>query len=106
MTYRAEARADPQGDPPCTDPQGGYATTPVECAPGTVLFMCTDGPVERRGEDIDVSERRLTELSLPAGGSLDDLLDEVLEKFGHGATDAIAVLASRSRLPAPEQDIL
>jgi serine phosphatase RsbU (regulator of sigma subunit) len=85
---------------------GGYATTSVECAPGTVLFMYTDGLVERRGEDIDVSVRRLTELALPAGGSLDDLLDEALEMFGHGAEDDIAVLASRSRLPAPEQDIV
>lgn len=92
--------------PPLGTGLGGYATTLVECAPGTVLFMYTDGLVERRGEDIDVSVRRLTELALPAGGSLDDLLDEALEKFGHGAEDDIAVLASRSRLPAPEQDIL
>ncbi|MET8324858.1 SpoIIE family protein phosphatase [Streptomyces sp. NPDC005181] len=91
--------------PPLGTGVGGYVTTLVECAPGTVLFMYTDGLVERRGEDIDVSVRRLADLTLPADGTLDDLLDEVLEKFGPGAEDDIAVLASRSWLPAPERDI-
>ncbi|SFY34226.1 SpoIIE family protein phosphatase [Streptomyces atratus] len=85
--------------PPLGTGFGGYRTTLLEFDPGTVLFLYTDGLVERRGEDIDVSVGRLKELTLPAGGSLDGLLDEVLERFGPGAEDDIAVLASRTRSP-------
>ncbi|WP_328891299.1 SpoIIE family protein phosphatase [Streptomyces sp. NBC_00316] len=91
--------------PPLGTGFGGYVTTVVECGPGTVMFMYTDGLVERRGEDIDVSVRRLAEMTLPASGSLDELLDGVLERFGPGAEDDIAVLASRARIPEPEQDL-
>jgi serine phosphatase RsbU (regulator of sigma subunit) len=69
----------------------------VPCGPGTVLFMYTDGLVERRGEDIDLSIERLTRLTLPAGGRLQDLLDEVVDRFADTAEDDIAVLVSRSR---------
>lgn len=89
------------GSAPAGPPLGmgfdGYATTVEECGPGTVLFMYTDGLVERRGEDIDTSVERLEELRVPASGSLDDLLDGVLDRFGPGAEDDIAVLASRTR---------
>ncbi|MFB7210934.1 SpoIIE family protein phosphatase [Streptomyces sp. NPDC056255] len=88
--------------PPLGTGFGGYRTTLVEFDPGTVLFLYTDGLVERRGEDIDASVGRLKELTLPADGSLEDLLDDVLERFGPGAEDDIAVLASRSRLPQPQ----
>ncbi|MEL5956782.1 SpoIIE family protein phosphatase [Streptomyces sp. CLV115] len=83
--------------PPLGTGFGGYRTTLMEFDPGTVLFLYTDGLVERRGEDIDVSVDRLRELSLPAGGSLEQLLDDVLVRFGPGAEDDIAVLASRTR---------
>ncbi|MGW1410369.1 SpoIIE family protein phosphatase [Streptomyces sp. NPDC002403] len=86
--------------PPLGTGFGGYRTTQLEFDPGTVLFLYTDGLVERRGEDIDVSVGRLEELTLPADGSLDGLLDEVLERFGPGAEDDIAVLASRTRSQA------
>ncbi|WP_424921439.1 SpoIIE family protein phosphatase [Streptomyces sp. wa1] len=83
--------------PPLGTGFGGYRTTVVPCGPGTVLFMYTDGLVERRGEDIDVSIERLTRLTLPAGGRLEDLLDEVVDRFADTAEDDIAVLVSRSR---------
>ncbi|MFH8472343.1 SpoIIE family protein phosphatase [Streptomyces sp. NPDC018000] len=83
--------------PPLGTGFGGYRTTLVEFGPGAVLFLYTDGLVERRGEDIDTSVGRLRELTLPESGSLDDLLDDVLERFGPGAEDDIAVLASRTR---------
>ncbi|MEE1795217.1 SpoIIE family protein phosphatase [Streptomyces sp. BE308] len=83
--------------PPLGTGFGGYRTASVRCGPGTVLFMYTDGLVERRGEDIDVSVGRLAELTLPVGGRLEDLLDAVLDRFGDGAEDDIAVLASRIR---------
>ncbi len=87
--------------PPLGTGFGGYRTASVPCGPGTVLFMYTDGLVERRGEDIDVSVRRLASLTLPPGGGLEDLLDRVLDRFGDDAEDDIAVLASRIREGAP-----
>lgn len=83
--------------PPLGTGLGGYETVSLPCGPGTVLFMYTDGLVERRDEDIDLSVGRLASLRLPVGGTLEGLLDEVLDRFGHDATDDIAVLASRIR---------
>ncbi|WP_405912986.1 SpoIIE family protein phosphatase [Streptomyces sp. NBC_00963] len=83
--------------PPLGTGLGGYRTASLPCGPGTVLFMYTDGLVERRDEDIDVSVNRLADLRLPVGGTLEGLLDEVLDRFGRDATDDIAVLASRIR---------
>lgn len=83
--------------PPLGTGLGGYESVTLPCPPGTVLFMYTDGLVERRGEDIDESVARLTSLTLPASGRLEDLLDDVLERFGPDAEDDIAVLASRIR---------
>ncbi|WP_069171737.1 SpoIIE family protein phosphatase [Streptomyces griseus] len=76
---------------------GAYTTTTVPCGPGTVLLMYTDGLVERRNEDIDVSVGRLASVTLPSSGRLDDLLEEVIGRFGRDAEDDIAVLASRIR---------
>ncbi|MFC8594612.1 SpoIIE family protein phosphatase [Streptomyces atroolivaceus] len=92
----ARVAAMPVG-PPLGTGFGGYRTTVLPCGPGTVLFMYTDGLVERRGEDIDVSIGRLTRLTLPAGGRLQDLLEEVVDRFADTAEDDIAVLVSRSR---------
>ncbi|MFJ6012378.1 SpoIIE family protein phosphatase [Streptomyces sp. NPDC092952] len=88
--------------PPLGTGFGGYRTTRLEFDPRTVLFLYTDGLVERRGEDIDTSVRRLRELAMPSGGSLDALLDGVLDRFGPGAEDDIAVLASRTRPREPD----
>ncbi|MFE2374828.1 SpoIIE family protein phosphatase [Streptomyces sp. NPDC059398] len=89
--------ADIPVGPPLGTGLGGYETVSLPCGPGTVLFMYTDGLVERRGEDIDVSVGRLASLRLPVGGTLEGLLDDVLDRFGRDATDDIAVLASRIR---------
>lgn len=83
--------------PPLGTGFGGYRSTVMECGPGTVLFMYTDGLVERRGEDIDTCVARLGELTLPDNGDLETFLDRVLERFGPGAEDDIAVMASRTR---------
>lgn len=83
--------------PPLGTGMGGYRTTVLPCGPGTVLFMYTDGLVERRGEDIDVSIARLASLRAPASGHLEELLDEVVDRFADTAEDDIAVLVSRSR---------
>ncbi len=39
----------------------------------------------------------LAELTMPSGGRLQDLLDEVVDRFAATAEDDIAVLVSRSR---------
>ncbi|MFJ9683416.1 SpoIIE family protein phosphatase [Streptomyces sp. NPDC101194] len=83
--------------PPLGTGYGRYEARLLPCGPGTVLFMYTDGLVERRNEAIDVSVGRLASLRLPASGRLEDLLDEVLNRFGGDAEDDIAVLASRIR---------
>ncbi|MFC8532694.1 SpoIIE family protein phosphatase [Streptomyces sp. NPDC057249] len=83
--------------PPLGTGFGGYRSTVMECGPGTVLFMYTDGLVERRGEDIDTCVARLGELVLPDNGDLETFLDRVLERFGPNAEDDIAVMASRTR---------
>ncbi|TRV74666.1 SpoIIE family protein phosphatase [Streptomyces sp. 130] len=83
--------------PPLGTGFGGYRSTVVEGGPDTVLFMYTDGLVERRGEDIDTCVARLGELTLPDDGDLETFLDRVLERFGPNAEDDIAVMASRAR---------
>lgn len=83
--------------PPLGTGLGGYRTAVLPCGPGTVLFMYTDGLVERRGEDIDLSIERLTQLKLPVSGRLEDLLAEVVDRYADTAEDDIAVLVSRSR---------
>ncbi|WEH37544.1 SpoIIE family protein phosphatase [Streptomyces sp. AM 4-1-1] len=85
--------------PPLGTGLGGYRTTVAPCGPGTVLFMYTDGLVERRDESIDDSVNRLLSLRIPLSGSLDELLDEALERFGRNTEDDIALLASRIRDP-------
>ncbi|MEV2245263.1 SpoIIE family protein phosphatase [Streptomyces sp. NPDC049970] len=93
---RARVARLPVG-PPLGTGMGGYRTAVLPCAPGTVLFMYTDGLVERRGEDIEVSIQRLSRLTMPPSGRLEDLLQEIVDRFADGAEDDIAVLVSRSR---------
>lgn len=81
--------------PPLGTGAGGYTSTTVPRTPGPIMLMYTDGLVERRGEDIDVSLGRLTGLRPPPGGDLGDLLDHLLDNLGPGAQDDIAVMASR-----------
>ncbi|MFD0351113.1 PP2C family protein-serine/threonine phosphatase [Kitasatospora aburaviensis] len=93
--------------PPLGTGLGGYEQTARELRVGETLLMYTDGLVERRDEDIDVSLERLAALRLPAEGELDDLLDAVLHALAPAgpsapsAEDDIAVLAARPR-PRPE----
>jgi len=84
--------------PPLGTGMGGYSSSSSRCAPGDTLLLYTDGLVERRGEDIDRSLRRLAELRLPESASLDGVLDQVLDELvasGADAEDDVAVLAAR-----------
>lgn len=82
--------------PPLGTGVGGYALTTQSLAPGETLLLFTDGLVERRDEDIDVSLARLAALRLPPGCPPQDLLDHVLASVdAAGAEDDVAVLAAR-----------
>jgi serine phosphatase RsbU (regulator of sigma subunit) len=77
--------------------QTAYATTTVHVPDGATLLAYTDGLVERRGEDIDVSLARLRTTAeglatTPLDGFVGDLLAAMRRR---GAEDDVAVLALR-----------
>ncbi|MFJ2829585.1 SpoIIE family protein phosphatase [Streptomyces sp. NPDC087263] len=84
--------------PPLGTGVGGYERATRKLTPDDTLMMCTDGLVERRGEDLDASLARLAEMRLPPGAGVDELLDEVLVRLNaRHAEDDVAVLAARIR---------
>ncbi|MEW1864521.1 SpoIIE family protein phosphatase [Streptomyces sp. NPDC088194] len=96
----------PPGPPLGADLGGEYDTVYAPWPPGHTLLLYTDGLVERRGEDIDVSLGRLAGLRLPhagdsptqpGGGSLDALLARVVHRLAPAvAEDDVALLAARA----------
>ena len=83
--------------PPLGTGVGGYEQVTVDLVPEQVLLIYTDGLVERRGEDIDVSLARLASLPFPATGDLEDLLDDALRLVAPSVVeDDIALLAARA----------
>ncbi|MEV6250940.1 PP2C family protein-serine/threonine phosphatase [Streptomyces sp. NPDC051742] len=89
--------------PPLGTGVGGYEPTTRPLTPGDTLLIFTDGLVERRGEDIDMSLGRLAALRLPADSGPGQVVEEVLRRLGaHGAEDDVAVLAARIRARAPQ----
>ncbi|OII65032.1 protein phosphatase [Streptomyces sp. CC53] len=84
--------------PPLGTGLGGYEMSTRRLAPGETLLMFTDGLVERRGEDIDDSLARLAGLRLPAGGTVQEVVDDVLDRLDAvHAEDDVAALAVRAR---------
>ncbi|MFF9193793.1 PP2C family protein-serine/threonine phosphatase [Streptomyces sp. NPDC014779] len=84
--------------PPLGTGLGGYESAVRALAPADTLLSFTDGLVERRGEDIDVSLARLAALRLPPGSGPAEVVDEVLRRLdAHSAEDDVAVLAARCR---------
>ncbi|MFF9410816.1 PP2C family protein-serine/threonine phosphatase [Streptomyces anandii] len=82
--------------PPLGTGLGGYeaATYRVDASQTLVLF--TDGLVERRGEDIDQSLSRLTDVDFKSAAGLDAILGALLARLdAQGAEDDVAVLAAR-----------
>ncbi|MFH9727695.1 PP2C family protein-serine/threonine phosphatase [Streptomyces sp. NPDC017254] len=89
--------------PPLGTGVGGYEPTTRPLRPGDTLLIFTDGLVERRGEDIDVSLGRLAALRLTPDSGPGQVVDEVLHRLGaHDAEDDVAVLAARIRARAPQ----
>jgi len=96
-----ELIATPVG-PPLGTGVGGYAQVTVDLVPDQILMLYTDGLVERRGEDIDVSLARLASLTFPPTGELEQLLRMVLGVLAPSAPDDdIAVLAARAQPRRP-----
>ena len=86
--------------PPLGSGFGGYRSLTTAVRPGRTLLMYTDGLVERRHEDIDVSLARLAGLRLSVESSLEQILDQLLVSLeAQNAEDDVAVLAARI-LPA------
>ncbi|MGZ9930043.1 SpoIIE family protein phosphatase [Streptomyces sp. NC-S4] len=83
--------------PPLGTGYGRYEDASFELRPGCVLMLFTDGLVERRGEDIDASLRRLTGIPLPVDGPLDEVIDTVLAALrATDAEDDVTILAART----------
>lgn len=97
---RLVVRLDQATDPPLgiRPRHAGRPQARVPYAPGATLVLYTDGLVERRGEDIDVGLRRLTD-SLTRHGELppEPLADVLLADLGvsGGAADDTALVVLR-----------
>jgi serine phosphatase RsbU (regulator of sigma subunit) len=73
-----------------------YRSSVFEMPEGSTLIAFTDGLIERRGEDIDLSLDRLAAAATETTGPLPTVLDQLLATFApDGAEDDIAVLAFR-----------
>lgn len=84
--------------PPLGTGAGGYEPVTLALGGGETLLMFTDGLVERRDEDIDVSLARVTGRWAAPGTGAEELLDAVLARCdAEHAEDDVAVLAARVR---------
>ncbi|MFJ8666599.1 PP2C family protein-serine/threonine phosphatase [Streptomyces sp. NPDC093600] len=101
VVFAADGSAEPvelHVGPPLGTGFGGYESVTRTVTPTDTLLLFTDGLVERRGEDIDVSLARLAALRLPAGSGPDEVVEEVLRRLdARNAEDDVAVLAARIR---------
>ncbi|MFC8716857.1 SpoIIE family protein phosphatase [Kitasatospora sp. NPDC057198] len=101
LTPHATELVEVPTGPPLGTGVGGYEQTTMELRADHALLLYTDGLVERRGEDIDVSLARLSALRLPSDRPLDSLLDAALAELApQDAEDDIALLVARAR-PRP-----
>lgn len=90
--------------PPLGTGIGGYEAVTREITPQETLLMFTDGLVERRGEDIDVSLARLVGVRPPVGAGVDAVVDAVVAGLdAQHAEDDVAVLAARARPRMPAE---
>ncbi|WP_327290062.1 SpoIIE family protein phosphatase [Streptomyces sp. NBC_01198] len=89
----------PPGPPLGAELRGRYEAVYVRWRAGDTLLLYTDGLIERRTEDIDVSLARLAGLELPhAAGPLEPLLARIVQRLAPAvAEDDVALLAARAR---------
>ncbi|MFI8823643.1 PP2C family protein-serine/threonine phosphatase [Streptomyces sp. NPDC053431] len=101
VVFAADGSAELVGlpvGPPLGTGFGGYEPEVRTLGPSDTLLLFTDGLVERRGEDIDVSLARLAALRLPPVSGPETVVDEVLRRLAaRTAEDDVAVLAARVR---------
>ncbi|MFE7380397.1 PP2C family protein-serine/threonine phosphatase [Streptomyces zhihengii] len=91
--------------PPLGTGAGGYEPLTLALGGTETLLMFTDGLVERRDEDIDVSLARVTGRWAAPGIGAEDLLDAVLARCdAEHAEDDVAVLAARIRRRPADAD--
>jgi hypothetical protein len=82
-----------------------YPTTRVSVAGPSTLILYTDGLVERRGESLDISLKRLCDVVEGAAGPPDQLCDEVMNRLlTPRAQDDVAIVAARTRPAEPGSD--
>jgi serine phosphatase RsbU (regulator of sigma subunit) len=76
------------GTPIGVVPDATYRSTTVEVPHGATLLLYTDGLVERRGETLDTGLQRLRRAAGHDGhGSVEGMLDAVLNDLAHGERD-------------------
>ena len=83
---------------PPLDVDGGfeYQEGVIEVEPDSLLVMYTDGLIERRGESIDISVRRLVEALEASPDSPKAVVDQLLERLpSYPSEDDLAVLVAR-----------
>ncbi|MFF7361843.1 SpoIIE family protein phosphatase [Streptomyces sp. NPDC008125] len=68
---------------------------PHEVPAGSTLLLLTDGLIEVPGEDLDDSMAALDRTLAASSPELEELCDTLLDTFGKGKTDDIAILAAR-----------
>ncbi|MER5912019.1 SpoIIE family protein phosphatase [Streptomyces sp. NPDC001982] len=85
--------------PPLGTGFGGYESATHTIDRDETLVLFTDGLVEHRGEDIDISLDRLAQLHFATAASVDDILETILSRLdARHAEDDVAVVAARPRL--------
>ncbi|MET8246506.1 SpoIIE family protein phosphatase [Streptomyces sp. NPDC005202] len=82
-----------------------FESAELDLREGTVLSFYTDGLIESRERDADVSHRRLCEALADLTDSLDETCDRVLHALlpPGGASDDVALLLARTRGLPPSQ---
>ncbi|MEU6705873.1 PP2C family protein-serine/threonine phosphatase [Streptomyces wuyuanensis] len=105
VVFTADGHAelvDVPAGPPLGTGVGGYELVTRSLPPEDTLLLYTDGLVERRGEDIDDSLRRLVRVRLPCTATVDEMADAVVRELdAEDAEDDVALLAARVRRRRP-----